>query len=372
LLQNRLHILDSFRGIAALVVFFHHIYTKFYNLFPNRNSWYSYLLNYISSLNEEAVLFFFFISGFSIALSLNGRLPSSNKEINFYLFKRVRRIVPLYMLALCLTAICGVVTQEFWIDHSFRLQNLIGNLLFLQNSNSYTGNWFVPYGKNGPLWSISFEMWYYIFLPSIFLFQFKITRNYIRSNYLIDLGLLISWCATIFSIWLNKQFYLPWIAYLTLFILWYLGFWIGIHYKQKTLSLKHLFYLLIITSFHFIISQAVDSATLVRLRTGTMISSIFLIFYFLKKYLSYIYNRIEYIFYFLFNEIGSFSYPLYLIHFPILLVCKKYFPDSSFALIVTVIFILCLSSVLEIWFKKQKFYFFERNYLPIKERQNKL
>lgn len=371
MLQNRLHILDSFRGIAALVVFFHHIYTKFYIQFQN-NNWTSYLLNYISSLNEEAVLFFFFISGFSIALSLNGRLPSSNKEINFYLFKRFRRIVPLYILALCLTAICGMVTQEFWIDNSFRLQNLIGNLLFLQNSNSYMGNWFVPYGNNGPLWSISFEMWYYMFLPSIFLFLFKTTGKDIQSNTLIDLGLLISWCATIFSIWLNKQFYLPWIAYLTLFMLWYLGFWIGVHYKQKKLSLKHLFYLIIITSVHFIISQVVDSATLGRLKAGTIISSIFLMAYFLKNNVSSLYHIGEHILNTLFNKIGAFSYALYLIHFPLLLVCKKYFPASSLALIVTIVFILCFSFLLETWFKKLKFSFFERNYLPVKERPNKL
>ncbi len=370
--QSRVYILDSFRGIAALVVFFHHIYTKFYTLFPNRYNRTSHILNYISSLNTEAVLFFFFISGFSIALSLYGRLPSSNKEINLYLFKRFRRIVPLYILAICLTAICGLLTQEIWIDNSFHLQNLIGNLLFLQNSNSYTGNWFTPYGDNGPLWSISFEMWYYLFLPVITVLLVKLARKEGQTKHLIDLGLFISWSVTLFSIWLNKQIYLPWIAYLTLFILWYIGFWLGVHYIQKTLSLKHIFYLLIITSVHFIISQVADSATLERLKTGTMIASIFLMAYLLKNKLFNIYRISEHILNALFNKIGLFSYALYLIHFPLLLVCKKYFPDSFIALIVTIVFVLCFSFYLETWFKKQKFSFFERNYLPVKERSNKL
>ena len=364
--QARLHILDSFRGIAALVVFFHHIYTKFYNLFPNRNSWTSYFLNFISSLNTDAVLFFFFISGFSIALSLNGRLPSSNKEFNTYLFRRFRRIIPLYLLTLFLIAICGLVTQEFWIDNSYQIKTLIGNILFLQNSNSYNGNWFEPYGGNGPLWSISFEMWYYIFLLILFWVLIKLVGKSSLSKYLIDLGLLISWAVTFFSIWLNKQVYLPWVAYLTLFMVWYIGFWIGAHYKLKTLSLKHLFYLLMITSVHFIISEALDSATLGRLKTGTMISNIFLLVYFLKKYLSHIYYIIENVLNFLFNKIGNFSYALYLIHFPFLLVCKKYFPSSSFAVIVTIVFILYFSYILESWFKKQKNSFFDRNYLPVK------
>jgi peptidoglycan/LPS O-acetylase OafA/YrhL len=229
------------------------------------------------------------------------------------------------------------------------------------------GNWFTPYGNNSPLWSISFEMWYYIFLPLIFLFLFKITGKETQSKKLFDLGLFVSWVATLFSIWLNKQFYLPWIAFLTLFILWYLGFWIGIYYKQKTLSLKHLYFLLIITFIHFILSETVESATLGRLKTGTVISSIFLLAYFLKKYLSTVSKIIEYILNTLFNKIGSFSYTLYLIHFPILVVCKKYFPDSSFSLIGTILFILCFSFLLETWFKKQKFSFFERNYLPVKD-----
>lgn len=364
--QSRVHILDSFRGIAALVVFFHHIYTKFYNLFPNRHNSTSYILNYLSSLHTEAVLFFFFISGFSIALSLNGRLPSSNKEINLYLFKRFRRIVPLYILAICLTVICGLLTQEIWTDNSFHLQNLIGNLLFLQNSNSYTGNWFTPYGGNGPLWSISFEMWYYMYLPSLTLLLIKLNKKEVHTKHLIDLGLLISWLVTLFSIWLNKQFYLPWIAFLTLFILWYIGFWLGVHFKQKTLTFKYLFYLLIITSFHFIISEFIVSATLERLKIGMMISSIFLIVYFLKKQLSNIYYLFGSVLNFFFNKIGTFSYALYLIHFPLLMVCKTYFPHSSLSLIVTIIFILFFAFLLESWFKKQKFSFFERNYLPVK------
>ena len=366
-LQKRINILDSFRGIAALIVFFHHIYTKFYNQFPTNNNWTSYIFNYISSLNEASVLFFFFISGFSIALSLNGKLPSTNKEINSYLFRRFRRIIPLYILTLCLTAVCGLMTNQILINNSYNIQTLIGNILFLQNSPSYTGNWFTPYGNNSPLWSISFEMWYYIFLPFIFLFLFKITGKEIQSKKLIDLGLFVSWFATLFSIWLNKQFYLPWIAFLTLFILWYLGFWIGVYYKQKTLSLKHLYFLLIITFIHFILSETVESATLGRLKTGTVLSSIFLLAYFLKKYLSTVSKIIEYILNTLFNKIGSFSYTLYLIHFPLLLVCRKFFPDSSFSLIATVFFILCFSFLLETWFTKRKFSFFERNYLPVKE-----
>lgn len=355
-----------------MVVFFHHLYTKFYGLFPQTYSWATILLNYISSLNVAAVLFFFLVSGFSIALSLNSQLLLSNKEINNYLFKRFKRIVPLYILALILTAACGIITKHFWKNPSYDLDSLIGNLLFLQNSKGFSGNWFLPYGNNGPLWSLSFEMWYYIFLPLLFLLLRSIFKNTISSVQLIHLGLLVSWGASVFSIWLNKQVYLPWVAYMTLFILWYLGFWIGILYKQNILTTKYLYILLFITSIHFFLSELIDSATLGKLKVGTILATIFLMIYFLHNSFARIFNTIQRILKLLFNKIGMFSYALYLIHFPILLVCQKFFPDSYLALLITSILIFFFSYMLENWFRKQKFSFFERNYLPIKDGSMKL
>lgn len=372
LTSNRLHIIDSFRGVAALVVFFHHVYTKFYSLFTTKYSWASTVFNYISSLNVSAVLFFFFISGFSIALSVNGELISSNKEINVYLFKRFKRIIPLYILALVLTALCGMITKHFWINSSYNIESFIGNIFFLQNSKGYSGNWFLPYGNNGPLWSLSFEMWYYLFLPILLLLLKSIFKNKLSTIELIHLGLFVSWGASIFSTWLNKQVYLPWVAYLTLFILWYLGFWIGMLYKKNALTIKHLFFLLIITSTHIFLSETIESATLGKLKTGSIIATIFLLFYFLHNYFAPAFSIFQRVLNFLFNKIGMYSYALYLIHFPILLVCQKFYPDSYLALSITVISIFYFSSVFENWFRKQEFRFFDRNYLPIKDEGVKL
>ena len=69
-MQQRIPTLDSLRGLAALLVVFHHAFSHFPNCFPQPPGYTGNLLQIISELNVAAVLFFFFLSGYSIALSL--------------------------------------------------------------------------------------------------------------------------------------------------------------------------------------------------------------------------------------------------------------------------------------------------------------
>jgi len=102
---------------------------------------------------------FFLVSGFVIYYSScgGGRQPTAKR----YFVSRIRRIYPIFCFALlsgyllqCLTA------REFvhpdWVQ-------LAGNLLMLQD-NGYlkSGVWFGCFGGNGPLWSLSYEVWFYI------------------------------------------------------------------------------------------------------------------------------------------------------------------------------------------------------------------
>lgn len=72
--------------------------------------------------------------------------------------------MPLYWFALAFTGVAGAVLG-LAADHAFSLENLLGNVSFLQSSESARGTWFVPYGLNGPLWSISYEVFYYVLFP---------------------------------------------------------------------------------------------------------------------------------------------------------------------------------------------------------------
>jgi peptidoglycan/LPS O-acetylase OafA/YrhL len=200
--HSRLRVLDSLRGFAAVLVVIHHFMVfnekKISGLISNE---FYYFLQFLSSLNQLAVLFFFVLSGFSIGYSLKGRLLKNRVEANNYLYKRLRRILPIYILALIFSLIIGILINN---EHAptYSLYNFIGNILFLQTSINATSYWFSPYGQNGPLWSLAYEMFFYLFLPvlSYVILRFKI-KSGIKICYLLHPSFLI-------NIFYSSHFYL--------------------------------------------------------------------------------------------------------------------------------------------------------------------
>jgi peptidoglycan/LPS O-acetylase OafA/YrhL len=162
---ERLVWVDALRGAAALVVVLHHARTLFHPLLARLHET-SALLHatvlFISERNVEAVWGFFVLSGFSIRLSVQKHGLRGN--VRAYCYQRARRILPLYWLALLLSAF---VARELAPapPASVSIATLVGNLLFLQTANGIAGQWFVPYAANGPLWSLSFEMFFYLAYP---------------------------------------------------------------------------------------------------------------------------------------------------------------------------------------------------------------
>jgi peptidoglycan/LPS O-acetylase OafA/YrhL len=155
--QTRFLALDSWRGIAALLVALYHLnaFGHFYPLPLVRNSW---LL----------VDFFFVLSGFVISYSSYDRLSTPSAVLPFVI-KRFGRVWPLHavMLAafiafpLCewlgcyITKLCG--TEWPFNPEDDNVRTVLSNLLLIQSlglHNSLT--W------NGPSWSISTEFYTYI------------------------------------------------------------------------------------------------------------------------------------------------------------------------------------------------------------------
>src|SRR5438874_13329861 len=102
--MQRIKLLDSLRGFAAFLVVFHHAYTRFsYLYFSSEPVLLHHVLSFISDLNVEAVLLFFVLSGFSIRLSLQKGLPISKNFFNEYVYRRLKRILPLYYVAIIFT-----------------------------------------------------------------------------------------------------------------------------------------------------------------------------------------------------------------------------------------------------------------------------
>jgi peptidoglycan/LPS O-acetylase OafA/YrhL len=165
--QGRILLLDSLRGLAALVVMFHHVRTLFAPLDAELAASSPALhaaARWVSARNVEAVLLFFVLSGFSIRLSVEQRPLTEPTGVLDYVARRAHRILPLYLLALF---VAGAVAATVAPVPAQALSGvtLIGNLLFLQTAVGVPGAWFLPYAGNGPLWSLSFEVFFYAAYP---------------------------------------------------------------------------------------------------------------------------------------------------------------------------------------------------------------
>ena len=136
------------------------------------------LLSFALSLGEEAVIVFFVISGFWIIRSV----VSAGAAFSWqgYLTARLTRLWVVAIPAIIIGGLMdfagisllggpiyegtqGVNAISYDVASRLTLQNLVGTLLFLQTILVE------PFGSNGPLWSLAFELWYYIWFPALWL-----------------------------------------------------------------------------------------------------------------------------------------------------------------------------------------------------------
>lgn len=176
------------------------------------------LFYFLTGFGSEAVIVFFVLSGFWITSSVSRRIDRPDFW-RTYLIDRLSRlmivIVPVLVIgaALDLTAIhllsssyangaSGALTVQQPISESLGLIALLGNLAFLQKL-------IVPtFGSNGPLWSLAYEFWYYIWFPSLLLL---VTRRRLSFGLLsLGLGFISGALVEGFAVWLmgSALFYL--------------------------------------------------------------------------------------------------------------------------------------------------------------------
>ncbi|HZU13635.1 MAG TPA: acyltransferase [Chloroflexota bacterium] len=143
--------LEAVRGFAALYVVVHHAR-------PLTGS-----LAVVTSFGQEAVILFFLLSGFVVYYSsFAGR---SRFDLSRYLNHRFRRIYPLFLIALAVSYLCSCLVRHALLPVSG--WQLAGNLALLQDVASLKpGVWVQPVGGDAPLWSLSYEWWFYVlFIP---------------------------------------------------------------------------------------------------------------------------------------------------------------------------------------------------------------
>lgn len=295
------------RGFAALYVTISH-WVLYMSFVPET------VKKMFFSFGQEMVVLFFLVSGFSIYLSF-----SHYREITFleFFIKRFRRIYIPFVITILISIFVYYLNGN--LSSKFSASELVGNLLMLQdNSELKPGTIVKPFLENLPLWTLSYEWWFYIlFFPLAQLFfKWKNVKN------------RISWIF-IFSAF-SYIYYLSSPNHFALlcsyFVIWWSGLELGFVYlnyrrfplEQIKLILICLFLMSILTAFPVFLSEE-------KIRLGfypflvfrhyfmALNMTIIGIVWFKQKWL-YFEKTLGF-----FSKIAPISYSLYLIHYPILI-----------------------------------------------------
>jgi len=318
--MNRISVLDSLRGLAASIVVFHHVFysTSFFWELKNTHYHLFMILDFISDLNQHSVFFFFILSGFCIQLSSSKMNFSLKKDLNTYFFKRFNRILPLYWFSLILTLLIGIAMYQTK-DPVFGVKSFVGNLLFLQTSNTFDYSWFVPYGNNGPLWSLAYEMFYYLLFPFYWLLILKIHSKMKFSFSAYDLAFIGSFVFSLLGFVLNKLLPNPFFTYSIYFIMWYSGVYLAYLYQNKLKKYSVMLLFLSIVIVLEVVMIPYLSLTINNIcKSSLMMIAAYLFYVFPVLRNNIVFQFLKNLLNQLFTKIGEGSYALYLIHYPIL------------------------------------------------------
>jgi peptidoglycan/LPS O-acetylase OafA/YrhL len=157
--RQKLEKLEALRGFAALyVVFFHAL--------PQTIMVWGINIGILFRFGPESVILFFILSGFVIKYTYE---KSRDKSFKHYFIRRfIRLYVPLIAIFILAYALNSVHEGTFAEPE---LLTLGGNLLMLQDVITQKPNVICGvYMANGPLWSLSYEWWFYM------LFFFLVTK----------------------------------------------------------------------------------------------------------------------------------------------------------------------------------------------------
>ena len=300
----KLRKLDSIRGAAAVYVMCSHIVLDSH---PNQ------IIKFLFSFGQEAVIAFFLLSGFVIFYSYH------RKKVSFlsYLIKRVKRIYIPLVFAYLLSIVVALLNQNI---ERFSLIELLGNILMLQDIEAgKPGNWFKPFMGNGPLWSLSYEWYFYMLFPLV-VFLFKARSFKIDRVYIITLFSFIFWMLYLF---LPNHISLV----LSYFAIWWIGAELAfmfIHKIEYTFqNIKNLNYSLLFIMFSFALPFfMVDNINWHRLGHFPIINLRHILAAIVFLNIGVLWSKLDFKWFKVligpFSIVAPISYALYIVHRPIL------------------------------------------------------
>jgi peptidoglycan/LPS O-acetylase OafA/YrhL len=192
--------LDLIRGLAAVAVLIYHVRYRFFFDYANVTApdWFARGYYALTAFGHDAVMIFFVLSGYFISASVFRDEAAQRWSTKRYAVNRATRLYLVLLPGLLLTAFWDRLGLEIFPDnpvysgeprpwsHDFfpvadRLtsETFVANACFLQmtspphleSDGSLSPPFgsrpplFRPFGSNEPLWSLSFEFWYYVLFP---------------------------------------------------------------------------------------------------------------------------------------------------------------------------------------------------------------
>lgn len=321
----RIQGLETLRGLAAIYVLIHHArsflwigysngYLKHPQLFDLPNKVMMYFLS-LFIYGHQAVIFFFVLSGFAIHFKYAYQLSEGDNHFGLktYLIRRIKRIYPTFLFALFLTFVLDTIGRSIYsldlsnspnviIKNNFNLNSLILNISFLIDNDKFL------WGSNAALWSLKYEWWFYMLYPILFLI---IRKSIILSIIVVIIFYVLSFIQVIWPAQLLKDVF----SYL---IIWYLGVLLAeIYFKRLKIKLNYLIPLVLLAPILLFLAGRYNGI-LEDLGWGLVFMSIILFFLSLdiKSKVLMILDK--------FKNLGSFSFTLYVVHVPILVLIRTY------------------------------------------------
>lgn len=171
--------LDLARGLAAITVFASHLRVPLFRGYPalpsEQQVWWVQLWYFVTGFGFEAVVVFFVLSGYLVAGFGAGRLKAGTFRPTDYFIDRFSRLYVVLIPALVLTVLFDALgdrftTTGFWsaanpvVLEKFQNSFIAADTpaIFLCNAVMLQSFACPVLGSNIPLWTLSFEFWFYI------------------------------------------------------------------------------------------------------------------------------------------------------------------------------------------------------------------
>ena len=304
----------ALRLICALIVVYEHFVV---------------LTNYqlpILNLRSFVVNTFFILSGFWVTKSLF----SSDSIIEFYK-KRVKKIFPLYLLVIFLSAFflfffSTLSLKEYFFNKIF-WKYLLFNILTINFIQPYLPGVFDNAPVNGSLWTIKVELGFYIILPIIIILWLgKNNKSKSNNNDEKNISMKYNWIVLfllyllsfLFVIIINiciEKYHLPEAInhQLPTYMTYFISGMVCLLYYDK-----------IFDALNFLSVPSIIILILFRYIDNYFINTFLMIFEplalaFFIMFLAFKVKPLQ-----LLSKLYDFSYPLYLFHYPLIMLLKFY------------------------------------------------